>query len=407
MSEWTRTTLGALCAEGGGSIQTGPFGSQLHASDYQPSGVPVVMPQDIGDNRVSTGAIARISEADASRLSRHRLRQGDIVYSRRGDLGRRSIIRRNEVGWLCGTGCLKVSLGASSSHSAEFVSLLLGTNEVRGWIQRHAVGATMPNLNTGILSNAPLLVPAPSVQRAIAEVLGALDDKIQANAEVADRCDRLACAMFEHASLEALLGETTYERFCEISGGGTPSTKETGYWDGQISWATPTDITQLRGPYLERTSRQITEEGLAACSSALHEPLAILMTSRATIGAFALAGVPTAVNQGFIVARARDSRFQMWLFHEMRSRVDEFKSLANGATFLELSRGRFKAMPVMLAEPGVMAGFGDSVESLHERARAALREAEKLAQVRDFLLPRLMSGAIRVKVAEDIVSEGV
>src|SRR5581483_6503987 len=87
---WRYTTLGAACEAGGGDIQTGPFGSQLHASDYVPIGVPSVMPQNIGDNRIIEDGIARISPADAKRLSRYLLRAGDIVYSRRGDVERRA-----------------------------------------------------------------------------------------------------------------------------------------------------------------------------------------------------------------------------------------------------------------------------------------------------------------------------
>jgi len=123
------------------------------------------------------------------------------------------------------------------------------------------------------------------------------------------------------------------------------------------------------------------------------------MTSRATIGAFALAQVPTAVNQGFIVVVPNGSAPGLWLFHEMRSRIEEFTSLANGATFLELSRGNFKSFRVRLAEPAVMAQFQEQATALHDRAAAALRENERLASTRDALLPALMSGRLRVRDA--------
>ncbi|NNM98654.1 MAG: hypothetical protein HKL91_02500 [Candidatus Eremiobacteraeota bacterium] len=101
---WTVSTLGASCADSGGGIQTGPFGSQLHASDYVEIGIPSIMPQNIGDNRISEVEIARITELDALRLRRYRVRKGDIVHSRRGDVERRALIREREDGWLCGTG---------------------------------------------------------------------------------------------------------------------------------------------------------------------------------------------------------------------------------------------------------------------------------------------------------------
>jgi type I restriction enzyme, S subunit len=157
-AHWEAVTLGEVCARGSGDIQTGPFGSQLHASDYVPFGIPSIMPQNIGENRVIVDGIARIAANDAERLNRYRVRTGDIVYSRRGDVERRALIRSEEDGWLCGTGCLRIRFG-SSLVDPLFASFYLGHPAVRAWIVRHAVGATMPNLNTSILSALPFGVP--------------------------------------------------------------------------------------------------------------------------------------------------------------------------------------------------------------------------------------------------------
>src|SRR6266702_1468976 len=95
-NDWQVTTLGELCRAGLGDIQTGPFGSQLHASDYVPAGIPSVMPQNIGDNFIVEDGIARITAEDAARLSRYLLNVGDIVYSRRGDVERRALVRSDQ-----------------------------------------------------------------------------------------------------------------------------------------------------------------------------------------------------------------------------------------------------------------------------------------------------------------------
>lgn len=124
------------------------------------------------------------------------------------------------------------------------------------------------------------------------------------------------------------------------------------------------------------------------------------MTSRATIGAFAIAEIETAVNQGFIVVNAKDPRMQWWLFHEMRSRVDEFITYANGATFLELPRGKFKKLPVRVASHEVMQQFSDKAQPIHRLAAQIAVESRILADTRDELLPLLMSEKIRIKDAE-------
>lgn len=112
--EWGVKRLGGILRRYGGYLQTGPFGSQLHAHEYQVEGVPVVMPQDINDGLISIGQIARIHEGRAEELVRHRMRIGDIVIARRGDLSRAVAISSSEQGWVCGTGCFLLRLGQST-----------------------------------------------------------------------------------------------------------------------------------------------------------------------------------------------------------------------------------------------------------------------------------------------------
>jgi type I restriction enzyme S subunit len=173
---WETTTLGEACEQGGGNIQTGPFGTQLHASDYVDEGIPSIMPSDLRDNRIETSSIARIREEDAERLKVYRVQAGDVVYSRRGDVERRSLIRRKEDGWLCGTGCLRVRFGPHGLNPF-FGASYLGTSGSRAWVVRHAVGATMPNLNTSILGALPMVVPPPELQSRFAEIVGPWDER--------------------------------------------------------------------------------------------------------------------------------------------------------------------------------------------------------------------------------------
>jgi type I restriction enzyme S subunit len=178
MIEWRETTLGEVCDEVDGIIQTGPFGSQLHESDYAPEGIPVVMPKDIIEGRIATDSVARVSPDHVKRLARHRLEAGDIVYGRRGDIGRQALIRGEQRGWLCGTGCLRLSFGDSLLDPL-FLHYYLRQVSVVRWISNQAVGATLPNLNTGILRSVPVRFPPLPVQRRIAGILSAYDELIE------------------------------------------------------------------------------------------------------------------------------------------------------------------------------------------------------------------------------------
>ena len=181
---WQASNLAELTAKSGGSIQTGPFGSQLHASDYVPDGVPVVMPKDISLRRVQPDSVARIKAEDVERLARHKLLPGDVVFSRRGDVERHALISETERGWLCGTGCLLVR-PSKSWPSPTFLSLLLDAPQARTWLVQHAVGATMPNLNTGILGSVPVVQPSDSLLHAFENVVSVLEASRAENAVTA------------------------------------------------------------------------------------------------------------------------------------------------------------------------------------------------------------------------------
>lgn len=173
MSEWKEYKLGEIA-----NIQTGPFGSQLHQSDYVDVGIPSIMPVNIGDRmNISTEKIVFITEEDATRLSRYCVQEGDIVYSRRGDVEKCAYIGKAEIGWLCGTGCLRIRIDSSKADS-KYIAYYLSTEDMKSWISNNAVGTTMPNLNSSILQQVPLSLPSLDEQKRIASILSSLDDKI-------------------------------------------------------------------------------------------------------------------------------------------------------------------------------------------------------------------------------------
>jgi Type I restriction modification DNA specificity domain len=147
----------------GGLIQTGPFGSQLHAYEYTESGVPVVMPQDMIGQLIAEEKIVRIRESKAQALSRHRMIPGDVVFGRRGDLSRCAVVAPEQEGWLCGTGCLLARL-PSGPVRPEWLTLTYRNDVGQRQVLARAVGSTMVNLNTKIISDITIPVPDVEVQ---------------------------------------------------------------------------------------------------------------------------------------------------------------------------------------------------------------------------------------------------
>ncbi len=172
--EWEVKRLGVILKECGGYLQTGPFGSQLHAHEYEHEGVPVVMPQDINDGVISIDQIARIVERKAEELFRHRMRVGDVVIARRGELSRAAAIDDSHEGWLCGTGCFVLRLGRNALHS-DFAACVYRHDLIQRQIAGVAVGTTMPSLNNTVMERLFFPLCDPEEQLRITERLDNFD----------------------------------------------------------------------------------------------------------------------------------------------------------------------------------------------------------------------------------------
>ena len=290
-------------------------------------------------------------------------------------------------------------------------------------------GSTMPKLTQGNLLRIPVLTPPIPEQRAIAATLGALDDKINLNRKMNATLEAMARALFRdwfvdfgptRAKMEArapYLSPNLWSLFPEslddeskpegwevstigdevrVVGGSTPSTKEPDLWDGGINWATPKDLSTLAAPVLLETARTIAEAGLAKISSGLLPVGALLLSSRAPIGYLAIAELPVAINQGFIgmICDKRLSNVFAWLW--TLENMEAILSKANGSTFQEISKGNFRPLPVIVPSSPVLHAFDAIAKPLYERIAKNERESRMLAQTRDLLLPRLMSGELRV-----------
>lgn len=185
---WLRATLGEIAASPD-ALQTGPFGNQLRAADYVTEGIPVVMPKDLVDGAIATEKVARVSSEKADTLPRYRLQAGDILLARRGEMGRCALVRPREEGWICGTGCLRIR--PNEQIDGRYLSYYLGWSEIVNWLEDHAVGQTLPSLNTGILAKIPMTLPVIDEQRRITAALAEVDEAITRARAVVEQARRV------------------------------------------------------------------------------------------------------------------------------------------------------------------------------------------------------------------------
>jgi len=207
-SRWKRVQLGEICTVGG--LKTGPFGSQLHASEYAETGVPVIMPRDLRDSRVRHDSPARVPVTIAARLKDHALLDGDLVFARRGDIGRFALIGENETGWLCGTGCIRARLDRTAARPG-FVATLLEHNAAIAWLRKNAVGQTMLNLSARTVAALPLMLPSIEVQRQIEDVVKLFGERISGLGRLIQAKHRFQIAL----SKQLFAGRVRFRAFAE------------------------------------------------------------------------------------------------------------------------------------------------------------------------------------------------
>lgn len=377
-------------------LETGHTPSRKHP-EYWDGDIPWIGIRDATSNhgRTITSTNQTVTQLGIENSSARILPAGTVCLSRTASVGYVVIMGKpmatsqDFVNWVCGPELDPV-----------YLKYVLQVD--RQALMRFANGSTHQTIYFPEVKAFHALLPSIAVQRSIAAILLALDDKIESNRRVCSLLGELSRAKFRlWRSRVGVSRSRTFGDFAEVFGGATPSTSNSDYWEGTLAWATPTDVTRLAEPYLFETSRTLSAEGLAACSAVLHPVGTILMTSRATIGAFAVNQVPTATNQGFIAVRPCRPEHRWFLYEEMRSRVQEFTDNANGSTFLEISRGRFKDLPLSVPEDSDIDALDQELSPLHRKAAQAASESRRLEVLRDALMPELLTGRIRLADVDD------
>jgi type I restriction enzyme S subunit len=368
----------------GGLIQTGPFGSQLHQHEYQSEGIPVVMPKDIANGQVSIESVARISEATANRLARHKLKPRSIVLPRRCEVTKRAFVRPEQEGWLCGTGCLKIEL--SDKHLLpEYLYYFMEQPESVEWLEKHAVGTTMLNLSAGIVSEFPVRYPDIETQKAIAQLLTTYDDLIENN--------RRRMALLEESA--RLLYQEWFVRLR------FPGYEHTRIVDGvPAGWERKTlgeCITLNYGKALKAEDRVEGEypvygsSGIVGChEKALVQGPAIILGRKGNVGSVYWSSKSFYPIDTVYFINAESSN--LYLYYALRN----MHFINTDVAVPGLNRDFAYSRPLLLPPLPLLRIFLDHVTPIRLQIDKLGELSDKLRTARDLLLPRLMSGEIVV-----------
>jgi type I restriction enzyme, S subunit len=301
------------------------------------------------------------------------------------------------------------------------------------------IGSAQKALTIDSLRKLRVQFPSIAYQDASASILKNFDHKIHLNHQINQTLESIAQTIFkswfvdfdpvkakmagrepegmdtETASLfpdklvESELGMipegwsvSTIENEVDVYGGSTPSTKNASYWDeGEFNWATPKDLSGLQDHILTTTTRRVTATGVDKITSGQLPAGVLLMSSRAPVGYLAISAIPISINQGFIAMVCEKQLQNVYVLQWLKSTMDIVKSHAGGTTFAEISKKNFRPLPIIVPKAEVVKLFHSIVEPMYANITSNIKQNESLSEIRDTILPKLISGEIQIPGAYD------
>jgi len=323
----------------------------------------------------------------------------------------------------------------NSEADTRFLMYALSSADISGYL----TGSTMPKLTQGNMNRIPLLAPPLREQRAVANILGTLDDKIELNTRMNETLETMARTLFKswfvdfdpvRAKVEdrdpglpkplANLFPDSLEdsdlgaipsgwqagpilNHARLISGGTPKTDRPEYWDGSIRWASAKDVSQSTGSFLVETERTITERGLDESATQIIPAFCSVVVARgATTGRMVLFGRDMAMNQTcYALATTTETPFA--LYCRLREEIDTLVHAAHGSVFDTITTSTFASSRIVLPPVPVLKKFEEQIAPVFQRVLRSTHESLILAALRDTLLPRLISGKLRVDDAERFI----
>jgi type I restriction enzyme, S subunit len=390
MSSWNPITIGELVGSGEATIQTGPFGTQFKASEYVESGIPVINVKNIGYGDIRSQGLDFIDDKTAHRLRVHRLKNGDIVFGRKGSADRHVRINPECDGWVQGSDCMRLRLNSKRVNS-RFLSFYFCTAGHKYWMEAVcAFGATMTTLNQGIVKRISFRAPPPAVQEKVAAILSSYDELIANNNRRIALLEKLTEEIYREWFVRFRFPGNTTARF----GKGLPSDwpiiriqdcvirKKFGrifrenelFADGQV-----VVIDQSRADclgYHDGDAQHVASPEAPIILFGDHTCKVELMTK------------PFSLAENVVPFTSKDNISAYFLFHLIKSK----------ATMTEYKRHWTDLTNTKVLVPSSMLchKFEEAVIDFHKQTYVLKQENMKLCKLRDLLLPRLISGKFSV-----------
>ena len=396
-------------------------GFAFKSKDFLNCGVPVIKIKNITQEGVTLEDVSYISKELADKNEKYHLNYNDILIALTGShinqmssvVGRIARVKYHEDS-LLNQRVGKVFAKDSKLCDIDYVYYFLSQDYIKISLASKAGGAAnQANISPNDVKSLTVRWPDIETQHRIADILSAYDDLIENNQKQIKLLKEAAQRLYKewfvdlrfpgHENTKIVDGVpegwqiASIADICDTVGGGTPSTKIQSYYEkGDILWVTPTDITRNFSLALLDTEKKITPEGLKNSSAKMLPAETILMTSRASVGFFGMCKYEVCTNQGFISCIPKRENLQMYLLFNLKSRVEEIRQKAGGSTYLEISKTVFRELKIILPKDEVLAEYQKNVHDIFDEIYCRTEMIKSLVDMRNRLLPKLMSGEVEV-----------
>ncbi|MDT8702729.1 restriction endonuclease subunit S [Kluyvera ascorbata] len=462
-SKWDKILLGDLIKQGHAILQTGPFGTALKAEEYTSNGVPLISVREIRNGYIKIEDITpRVNKDIINRLPKFVLKKGDIVFARKGGVDRTAYINEKESGWFLGSD--GIYLRINDNYNSLFISYIMRSSVTRDWLIKNSEGTTMPSLNQKILSRIPLTIPSLQKQNIIAEFLHSLDRKINISNQINQTLEQMSQTLFKSwfvdfdpvidnaldagnpipealqsraelrqkvrnsadfkplpADIRALfpvefeeteLGwvpkgwiTTSFNDLIELIGGGTPKTSVEEYWNGDIPWFSVVDAPNESDVYVLTTEKNITTEGLNNSSTKLLRKGTTIISARGTVGKCAMVAVPMAMNQSCYGVIGKNNISDEYIYFQLKNAVQVLQQMGHGSVFNTITRDTFKNIKIPFYNEELTNSYSLLVKNYFSKILNNNYQNIALTNLRDTLLPKLISGELSLEDLPDLVAQ--
>lgn len=390
---WKDYKLGELIEQKKANLQTGPFGTMLNASEYSIAGVPVIAVQDIGDNKLVYHKFVFVNQEVAERLTRYRVKENDIIFGRKGATDRRAIIKKNEEGWLQGSDCIRLRF--DDSINAKFISYKLGSKYFKEWMLQFSVGATMPSLNQEILKLLPLRLPSLKYQNTLTEVLSSLDAKIDLLYRQIKTLQELAGTLFRQWFVESRKDGSKEIPLKEIY------SFEKGIEPGSRFYLEEPNSNSIRfirvGDMQDNRATIYIESELTKGKVCTKKDL--LVSFDGTVGRVVF-GIEGCYSSGMRKVYSENPLYNsLWLKHQIfttKEIQDEINLHASGTVILHAGSS-IEYLTMKFPRESKLKKCHEIINPMYDKIEKNLAQIESLNQLKETLLPKLMSGEVRVE----------